>query len=72
MTLGLRLRTYTFVSGLNIVLLFCKLLKYLKAWSESPLFKAIGKAYPDMLYFLILFLVIFFAFVIMVHVYYGA
>lgn len=72
LTLGLRLRTYSSVCGVNIVLLFCKLLKYLKAWSGSPLFKALSKAYSDMLYFLILFFVIFFAFVIMVNVYYGA
>jgi hypothetical protein len=56
------------------VLLFTKLLKYLANWFQRAMviFRTLARAYSDVVYFLVMYLVIFMAFVVMCHVYFGA
>ena len=74
LTIAFRIKDYTSVCAVTVVLLFFMLLAHLEHWlpRAKVILKTLSLAYSDMLYFLILFLVIFFAFVIMSNVYYGA
>jgi hypothetical protein len=65
---------YIHICSIIFVLLFVKLLRYLVSWFERAMiiFKTLGRAQSDIFYFLIMYLVIFFAFVVMCHIYYGA
>ena len=55
-------------------MIFIKLLKYLATWFERVMiiFKTLAYAKSDIFYFLIMYIIIFFAFVVMCHIYYGA
>ena len=72
--IAFRMTVYIYICGVNFVLLFVKFLRYLVTWFERSMiiFETLARAYSDIFYFLIMFLVIFFAFVIMSHIYYGA
>jgi hypothetical protein len=66
--------TYSRVCSINFILIFIKVLKYLASWFERVMiiFKTLAYAKSDIFYFLIMYLIIFFAFVVMCHIYYGA
>jgi hypothetical protein len=68
------MQTYIQLCSINYVLLFIKLLKYLSSWFERAkiIFQTLGYAQSDIFYFMIMYLVIFCAFVVMCHIYYGA
>jgi hypothetical protein len=68
------LLTYQRVCSINFVVLFIKVLKYLASWFERVMiiFKTLSYAKSDIFYFLIMYIIIFFAFVVMCHIYYGA
>lgn len=59
---------------MNFILLFIKVLKYLASWFERVMiiFNTLKYAQSDIFYFLIMYIIIFFAFVVMCHIYYGA
>ena len=59
---------------MNVILIFIKALKYLASWFERVMiiFKTLAYAKSDIFYFLIMYLIIFFAFVVMCHIYYGS
>lgn len=69
-----RMEVYIHICSIIFVLLFIKLLRYLVSWFERAMiiFKTLGRAQSDIFYFLIMYLVIFCAFVVMCHIYYGA
>ena len=69
-----RLLIYTRICSINFILIFIKVLKYLAAWFERVMiiFKTLAWAQSDIFYFLIMYIIIFFAFVVMCHIYYGA
>jgi len=68
------MQTYIHMSAINFVLLFVKLLKYLSSWFHRAkiIFKTLSAAQSDIFYFMIMYLIIFLAFVVMSHIYYGA
>jgi len=65
---------YSRVCSINVILIFIKVLKYLASWFERVMiiFKTLAYAKSDIFYFLIMYLIIFFAFVVMCHIYYGS
>lgn len=65
---------YLNLTAINFVPIFFKLLKYLSSWFQRVklIFRTLAWAQSDILYFLIMYMVIFFAFVVMCHIYYGA
>jgi len=65
---------YSRICSINFILLFIKVLKYLASWFERVMiiFKTLAYAKSDIFYFLIMYIIIFFAFVVMCHIYYGA
>ena len=67
------LQSYTRICSFSLVLIFVRVLKYLAQWFErvSVLFDTLAKAKSDTFYFLIMLVTIFFAFVIMAHLYFG-
>lgn len=69
-----RMQVYIHMCSIIFVLLFIKLLRYLVSWFERAMiiFKTLGRAQSDIFYFLIMYMVIFCAFVVMCHIYYGA
>lgn len=65
---------YSRICSINFILIFIKVLKYLASWFERVMiiFKTLSYAKSDIFYFLIMYIIIFFAFVVMCHIYYGA
>lgn len=65
---------YSRICSINFILIFIKVLKYVASWFERVMiiFKTLAYAKSDIFYFLIMYLIIFFAFVVMCHIYYGA
>ena len=65
---------YSRLCSINVILIFIKVLKYLASWFERVMiiFQTLSHAKSDILYFLIMYMIIFFAFVVMCHIYYGA
>ena len=65
---------YLSVSSFNLVLIFVKMLRYLSVWFArvAMLFRTLANARSDIFYFLIMYLIIFFAFVVMCHLFYGS
>lgn len=65
---------YQRICAINFILIFIKVLKYLASWFDRVMiiFKTLAYAKSDIFYFLIMYLIIFFAFVVMCHIYYGA
>jgi Polycystin cation channel len=65
---------YSRLCSINVILIFIKVLKYLASWFERVMiiFQTLSHAKSDILYFLIMYIIIFFAFVVMCHIYYGA
>mmetsp|Transcript_32546 Transcript_32546/g.31785 ORF Transcript_32546/g.31785 Transcript_32546/m.31785 type:complete len:182 (-) Transcript_32546:2355-2900(-) len=72
--IGRNLLRYQRLISLNFILIFIKVLKYLSSWFERVMiiFKTLSYAKSDIFYFLIMYVIIFFAFVVMCHIYYGA
>jgi Polycystin cation channel len=73
-TISFKMQTYIQMSSINYVLLFIKLLKYLSSWFPRAriIFKTLSAAQTDIISFLIMYIIIFLAFVVMSHIYYGA
>ena len=69
-----RMQIYIQMCGIVYVLLFFKLLKYLGTWIKrvTIIFNTLERAQSDIFYFLIMYMVIFCAFVVMTHIYYGS
>lgn len=74
LSISQKLLTYQRLCSINFILIFIKVLKYLASWFERAMiiFKTLTYAKSDIFYFLIMYLIIFFAFVVMCHIYYGA
>jgi hypothetical protein len=69
-----KLDIYRKICSINCILIFIKVLKYLASWFERVMiiFKTLVWAQSDIFYFLIMYIIIFFAFVVMCYIYYGA
>ena len=72
--IAFRMQVYTRICSINFILIFIKVLKYLASWFDRVMiiFKTLAWAQSDIFYFLIMYMIIFFAFVVMCHIYYGA
>ena len=72
--IAFRMQDYIYISSIAMILLFIKLIKYVSNWFKRAMIilSTLEKASSDIIYFLIMYLVIFCAFVVMCHIYYGA
>lgn len=73
-SIAFRMQVYSRLCSINFILIFIKVLKYLASWFDRVMiiFKTLAWAQSDIFYFLIMYMIIFFAFVVMCHIYYGA
>jgi hypothetical protein len=68
------LQIYFQLCSFNLVLIFTKILRYLAEWFErvKVLFNTLDFAKSEIFYFLLMYLLIFFAFVTMAHLFFGS
>ena len=72
--IAFKMQEYIYICSISMVLLFVKLIKYVSNWFTRAMiiFRTLETASSDIIYFLIMYLIIFCAFVVMCHIYYGA
>jgi hypothetical protein len=73
-TISFKMQVYIHLSAFNYVLLFVKFLRYLSTFIKKTkiIFRTLSAAKEDIFSFMILYVIIFVAFSVMCHIYYGA
>jgi hypothetical protein len=73
-TISFKMKIYIHLSAFNYILLFIKLLRYLSSFITRTkiILRTLEGAKEDIFSFVILYAIIFFAFGVMFHIYYGA
>jgi hypothetical protein len=73
-TISFKMQVYIHLSAFNYVLLFVKLLRHLSSFIRRTkiIFRTLKAAKEDIFSFMMLYAIIFFAFGVMCHIYYGA
>lgn len=73
-TITFKMQVYIHLSAFNYVLLFVKFLRYLSFFFKKTkiIFSTLETAKEDIFSFMILYVIIFVAFSVMCHIYYGA
>lgn len=73
-TISFKMQVYIHLSAFNYVLLFVKLLRYVSSFIRRTkiIFRTLSAAQGDIFSFMMLYAIIFFAFSVMCHIYYGA
>jgi len=73
-TVSFKMQIYIHLSAFNYILLFVKLLRYLSSFIRRTkiIFRTLKGAKEDIFSFILLYAIIFFAFGVMFHIYFGA